>query len=176
LPDASWRLFGAALLWSGACVCPAQVPDASLKTIAILEFDLVDDQHELSPASVEYPRLAAIHEQLQNEFAQNGLYRVVDLRPAADLMKMHQSTSGLHECNGCELDIARSLQADRVLVGWVQKVSNLILNINIQIEDAATGAIVLNKSVDLRGNTDESWRRGISYIVRSMVEKHQVNL
>ena len=61
------------------------------------------------------------------------------------------------------------------LIGWVQKVSNLILNINIQIEDAATGAVLLNKSVDLRGNTDETWRRGVSYLVRSMVEKDQGN-
>jgi hypothetical protein len=104
------------------------------------------------------------------------VYRVIDLGPAAELMKMHQSRSQLRECNGCELDIARSLQADRVLIGWVQKVSNLIVNINIQIEDAASGSILLNKSVDLRGNTDESWRRGISYIVKSMVEKDQVNL
>ena len=89
---------------------------------------------------------------------------------------MAQSQSQLHECNGCELDIARSLHADRVLVGWVQKVSNLIVNINIQIEDAATGAVLLNKSVDLRGNTDESWRRGISYLVKDMIDKNQGNL
>jgi hypothetical protein len=60
-------------------------------------------------------------------------------------------------------------------VAGVQKVSNLILNINIQIEDAATGAVLLNKSVDLHGNTDETWSRGVSYIVRSMVEKGQGN-
>jgi len=153
----------------------SQEDGAGLKTIAILDFDLVDDQHELSPATVEYQRLAAIRDQLQDEFAKNGLYRIVDLGPAAEIIKMHQSRAQLHECNGCELDIARALHADRVLIGWVQKVSNLILNINIQIEDAATGAVLLNKSVDLRGNTDETWRRGISFLVKSMVEKTQGN-
>ena len=148
---------------------------AALKTIAILDFDLVDDQHELSPATVEYQRLGAIRDQLQDEFAKNGLYRIVDVGPVAEVIKMHQSKSQLHECNGCELDIARALHADRVLIGWVQKVSNLILNINIQIEDAATGAVLLNKSVDLRGNTDETWRRGISFLVKSMVENKQGN-
>ena len=174
--DTSLRLICAAMLWCGVSICHAQMHDADLKTIAILEFDLVDDQYELSPASVEYQRLTAIHNQLQDEFAKNGLYRVIDVGPAMELIKMHQSRSQLRECNGCELDIARSLQADRVLIGWVQKVSNLIVNINIQIEDAATGAILLNKSVDLRGNTDESWRRGVSYIVKSMIEKNQGNL
>ena len=90
-------------------------------------------------------------------------------------METHRSRTQLRDCNGCELDIGRALHADRVLVGWVQKVSNLILNINIQIEDTATGAVVLNKSVDLRGNTDESWRRGVAALVRSIVDKNQGN-
>ena len=160
-----------AALW----ICGLQAHGAELKTIAILDFDLVDDQHELSPATVEYQRLRAIRDQLQEEFAKHDLYRVVDLAPASGLMQKYQSATQLHACNGCELEIARSLHADRVLIGWVQKVSNLILNINIQIEDVATGAVLLNKSVDLRGNTDETWRRGASYLVRSMVEKGQGN-
>ena len=148
---------------------------AELKTIAILDFDLVDDQHEMSPATVEYQRLRAIRDQLQDEFGNNQLYRVVDLGPATALMKKYQSEMQLHACNGCELDIARLVHADRVMIGWVQKVSNLILNINIQIEDAATGTVLLNKSVDLRGNTDETWRRGVSFLVKSIVEKNQGN-
>jgi len=169
------RLACTAILCAALWISPAQAHAAELKTIAILDFDLVDDQHELSPATVEYQRLRAIRDQLQKEFAESGLYRVVDLGPASELIKKHQSEMQLHACNGCELDIARALHADRVLVGWVQKVSNLILNINIQIEDAATGTVLLNKSVDLRGNTDETWRRGVSSLVRSMVEKSQGN-
>lgn len=49
----------------------------------------------------------------------------------------------------------------------------LILNLNIEIKDVATGQLVYNKSVDLRGNTDESWLRGIRYMVNSIVEKKQ---
>jgi hypothetical protein len=174
--DIPLRLFCAVMLWSVGVICHAQMHGADLKSIAILEFDLVDDQHELSPATVEYLRLTAIHDQLGDEFEKNGLYRVVNVAPAAELIKMHQARSQLRECNGCEIDIARALQADRVLVGWVQKVSNLIVNINIRIEDVATGTVLLSKSVDLRGNTDESWRRGVTYIVKSMVEKNQGNL
>lgn len=153
----------------------ATVHAEELKTIAILDFELIDDQRDLAPATVEYGRLQRLREQLQEEFGRNRLYRVVDLAPAADLIKKHKSEQRLHECNGCEVEIARALSADRVLVGWVQKVSNLILNINIQIEDGKTGAVLLNKSVDLRGNTDESWRRGVAFLVRSMVEKGQGN-
>ena len=148
---------------------------AGLRTIAILDFDLVDDQHELSPATFEYQRLPAIRDQLQRALVDHDLYRVVDIAPAAAMIDAYRARTQLRDCNGCELDIGRALHADRVLIGWVQKVSNLILNINIQIEDVATGAVVLNKSVDLRGNTDESWRRGIAALVRSIIDKNQGN-
>ena len=61
------------------------------------------------------------------------------------------------------------------MTAWVQKVSNLILNVNIRIRDVRTDLVVVNKSVDIRSNTDESWTRGINYMVRSMVEKNQAN-
>ena len=60
-----------------------------------------------------------------------------------------------------------------MLTAWVQKVSNLILNLNIEVKDVSTGEVTLKKSVDIRGNTDQSWQRGISYMVRDMVEKKQ---
>ncbi len=52
----------------------------------------------------------------------------------------------------------------------MQKVSNLILNINVQIKDVPTGEMLYAKSVDLRSNTDQSWLRGIRYMVDSIAE------
>lgn len=149
-------------------VLPAQ--QMAAKTIAVLEFDLQDDQQPWAPATVEYGRLTAIREQLQQALAAQGIYRVVDVGPAAAMIDDYRSRMQLHACNGCELEIARVLHADRVLVGWVQKVSNLILNINIRIEDAGSGQVLLVRSVDLRGNTDETWRRGMAYLVRRLAE------
>jgi hypothetical protein len=51
--------------------------------------------------------------------------------------------------------------------GTVQKVSNLILNINVYMEDAESGTMKFARSVDIRGNTDESWRRGLDYLLRN---------
>ena len=169
------RLLGTTLLCALVSISPAQAQGGELLSIAVLDFELVDDQRDLAPATVEYQRLRAIRNQLEDELARNQLYRIVDVGPASALIRKYQAETQLHACNGCELEIARLLNVDRILVGWVQKVSNLILNINFQVEDAATGAVLLNKSVDLRGNTDETWRRGVSYLVRSMVEKGQGN-
>ena len=70
----------------------------------------------------------------------------------------------LHACNGCELDYGGALDADWVLVGWVQQVSNLILNLNVLVKDVETGALVAHGFVDLRGNSDESWTRATRYL------------
>ena len=48
----------------------------------------------------------------------------------------------------------------------VQKVSNLILNMNIYLRDVHTGHSSA-ASADMRGNTDESWSRAMSYLVRN---------
>ena len=164
----------AALLVSlGLIVTSHAGAQTTRQSIAVLDFDLIDDQKDMVPDTTLGPRLAAIRTQLAEALVRENLYTVVDNAPARALIDTSRTTQDLHACNGCELTIGKALGADRVMVGWVQKVSNLILNINLQIEDVATGRVVLNKSVDLRGNTDESWRRGIAFLVRDMVEKHQ---
>jgi hypothetical protein len=153
----------------------AVAADAALKTIAMLDFELIDDTGDTTKEQAQNARLIMISRQLRAEFSEKGLYTVLDNAPASGLIAELGNRFALHECNGCDVDIGRALKADRVLTAWVQKVSNLILNINIQIRDVGKDVVVLNKSVDIRGNTDESWSRGIRYMVRSMVEEHQGN-
>jgi hypothetical protein len=49
----------------------------------------------------------------------------------------------------------------------VQKVSNLILNINIRVSNAQSGQVLAAASADIRGNTDESWTRGVEWLVKN---------
>ena len=55
----------------------------------------------------------------------------------------------------------------------MQKVSNLILNINIYVRNVETGKMVSAASADIRGNTDQSWKRGVSYLVRNRLLKNR---
>jgi hypothetical protein len=154
-------------------LAPLVAGAAELPGLAVLPFELIDEQHELAPAHEEYARLPVIAQQLSDGLRSNGLYRVLDTTPVRPMIDDLAARQNLRDCNGCELEIGKALGADRVLVGWVQKVSNLILNINVRIEDVSSGATVLQKSVDIRGNTDDSWRRGVDALVRDMVEKGQ---
>lgn len=146
------------------------------KSAAVMDFQLVNEMKDYDSAEVtaaQENRLKMISDELRREFMERNLYRVVDNGKARDLIAKIKGTYDLHECHGCEIEIGKALQADRIVIAWVQKVSNLILNLNIEVTDVATGQMVYNKSVDLRGNTDVTWMRGIRYMVNSIVEKKQ---
>jgi hypothetical protein len=108
----------------------------------------------------ELARLQRLGQQLRDGL--RGRFTVVDVAPVRDRLSRVDSIRG---CNGCELDLARQLGAQQVAYGWVQKVSNLILNVNVVVEDADTGKTLHAESVDIRGNTDESWTRGLRYLL-----------
>jgi len=140
-----------------ALVAPAAAqPPAS---IAVFDFAL----NNTSPAPStpeELARLQRLGQQLRDGL--RSRYTVADVAPIRDRLERVDSIRG---CNGCELDLARQLGAQQVAYGWVQKVSNLILNVNLVVEDAGTGRTLHAESVDIRGNTDESWTRGLRYLL-----------
>lgn len=149
--------------------------DAPLKTIVLLDFELVDGTLDRAADEAQRERLKAISQALRQEFIDRRFYTVLDNTPAQAQIADLQGRFKLYDCNGCDAAIGRALGADRTLTAWVQKVSNLILNINVQIRDVQSGSIVLTRSVDIRGNTDVSWLRGVRYMTRSMEEKGQGN-
>jgi hypothetical protein len=153
----------------------AKAADTPLKSIVMLDFELIDPTLDRASDDAQRERLKKISSLLRQLFIDKGFYRVQDTAPQRAMIDDMRSRFKLYDCNGCAVDIGRALGADRVMTAWVQKVSNLILNINIQINDVASGQPLLNKSVDIRGNTDASWERGIRYMVRSMEEKGQGN-
>jgi hypothetical protein len=139
--------------------------------LALFDLELVDSslQGEMSgPDPAEEARLRMVQEELRVRLEESGRFQLVDTTPVADLV---EAAGVLWSCNGCEVKIARRLDADLALVGWVQKVSNLILNLNIVIRDTATREQVFASSVDIRGNTDESWRHGMRYLLDNRLLK-----
>ncbi len=143
-------------------LCIAAAPAiAAPQTVAVFNFDL----QNTSPAPSTPEEIARLHRldaQLSRELAEPGRYTVVDVAPVQSELANVASIRG---CNGCELGLARKAGAELAAYGWVQKVSNLILNINLVIEDATTGKKLRADSVDIRGNTDESWQRGLKYLL-----------
>lgn len=109
----------------------------------------------------ESARLALLEDEIARRFRSEG-FALADLTPAAAEI---ESTANPARCYGCEVRIARKLDASLVLVGEVQKVSNLILSMNLVLRRVPDGQIVRARAVDIRSNTDASWLRGIRYIM-----------
>ncbi|EPX76110.1 DUF3280 domain-containing protein [Salipiger mucosus] len=109
----------------------------------------------------ETARLAMLEEMVRDRFEAEG-FALVPLDPVAERL---ESTVNPAKCYGCDTRMAQTLEADYSLVGEVQKVSNLILSMNLQMREAGSGDMVRGRVVDIRSNTDESWSRGMRYIL-----------
>lgn len=73
------------------------------------------------------------------------------------------------ESNRRDTKIAAEMGAEYAILGQVQKTSNLILGINLYIRDAKTGATLRAGTVDMRGNTDESFQRAARYLLKNII-------
>lgn len=149
---------------------------ASPKSLVVLPFEVVDDTHRSSLAAADFAqdaRLQKITEALRQDVEQRGMYRVVDTGPVRERVAAVSSRQGFRSCEACALEIGRSLGAQRVAVGWVQTTADTPVNINLEVLDVRTGEILYTRAVDLRGNTDANWMRGVRYLVDAIAQKNQ---
>ncbi|HEY0801956.1 MAG TPA: DUF3280 domain-containing protein [Steroidobacteraceae bacterium] len=134
--------------------------------LAVFDFELVDTslQGEVDgPRADEQARLMRVGDQVRKQLTESGRFQLLDISP----VNAAAHGGNLQACGGCDVQYAQRLGADLAITGVVQKVSNLILNINIYLRDAHTGQLITAMSADFRGNTDESWSRATSYLVRN---------
>jgi hypothetical protein len=118
------------------------VADAGIATadegrrVAFFGFFLINTS--LQPTQpAEEKRLEMLDTILRDQLAGAGRFSFVAIPP--EVQKRAVVAPGIPNCNGCERDLAEKTGAEWVAWGTVQKVSNLILNINLYMEDVQTG-------------------------------------
>lgn len=115
----------------------------------------------------ETARIAMIQNFVANDLTERGF--ILSRPPAdavADILNPIRS-------NGADARIAREMGSEYVIAGEVQKVSNLIQSINLFIRDAETGQTLRAGSVEIRGNTDDAYRRGYSYLLKNVIFREE---
>jgi hypothetical protein len=158
---------------SGDPSSPAAARRETPLSAAVFKFELIDTSGDTTPANLQAQprRLDLITGILRDELARSGRYRIVPIRPeelAPDKSMRARAEGGYFSgCPGCDVEVARALGAQLSITGTVQKVSNLILNINVYVRDTKTGGLLAVHSVDIRGNTDDSWTRGVRYLIKN---------
>jgi Fe-S cluster biogenesis protein NfuA len=136
------------------------------QSVAVFDFELIDTSLEgaiRGARADEQERLARLSDQLRQLLRDSGRFSFVDITPIAS----EAQASNLQACGGCDMRLARRIGAELAITGTVQKVSNLILNMNIYVRDASSGATIVAMSADMRGNTDETWSRTLDWLVRN---------
>jgi PQQ-dependent catabolism-associated CXXCW motif protein len=146
--------------------------DGRLPVLAVLDLELTGDLGGPEFAAEHAERLKTESARLRQALEGTGLYRILDNSAAQDMIDTLKSQQAyLHDCNGCDLDVGRSLHADQVLVAWVDRVSGLILSLTYEIHEVQTGQIAARKSFDFRGDNNNAWNHAIDYMVRDLANK-----
>ncbi len=159
-------IFAAALI-GVAAVAPA-TPVFAAQKAAVFPFDLRDVQQEgevvpqLNPDDLK--RLKLVADELKSLMENSGNYEVVDL---SSMAKEVETASPFNKCNGCEADLAKRAGAEIAVTGFVDKISDALISLQVFARNAQTGELTKSMSAEVRGNTDELWLHGIRYLWRN---------
>lgn len=147
--------------------------------VAVMPFDLADQTAEAALTSDPYlvlsapkvspeeqQRLALAKDELTRLLAERLGYEPVDLSGLAGEIKQ---AAPFYKCDGCEVEIARKAGAELVVSGNIQKLSALILNLNMMMRDVASGDVRAMQTVPLRDNSDDGWLRGVRKVIEQQL-------
>lgn len=138
-------------------------PDGKVAFLGLVFLNTSAEVSSEKVAAEEAARLQLLTDLIETRFREEGL----DLLDISPIREELDGIANPANCYGCEVRMAAKLDADYVAVGVVQKVSNLILAMNLVMRDVETGTPVRQRVVDIRSNTDASWLRGMRYILKT---------
>lgn len=143
-------------------------PAAAVTKAVVMPFDFHDAQQDGEMFPQHNPddlkRLTLIADELRSLMEKDERYQVVDLSQKAEAI---EAASPFYKCNGCEVPIAKEAGADVVVTGYVDKLSNAVIQLQIVERDVATGKLTKTMSAGINGNTDELWLHGLRYLWRN---------
>jgi hypothetical protein len=156
------------LLLALACASGVQAQEKP-RPLKLAVFDMeLDDFTAGGPLAGETPeeterlkRMSALARRLLME---SGLFAPVEMGGAMD---SRAKDHWLRKCDGCEAEIARGLGADLSFLGYFRKISRMEQFLEIRVRDARTGELLNLSNTDLRNETDESWSRALTYLIKN---------
>ena len=159
-------VFPIVVAFAGPALAAPPVPvDSDLVFFGLTYLDTSTEGDILGDNPEETRRLEMLEDMVVDRFEAEG-YDFLDTAPEQERLDRIANPA---KCYGCDQRIGQALGADYILVGEVQKVSNLILSMNLQLRDVTDGTLVAGRSIEIRSNTDNSWRRGMNYLMKNAI-------
>jgi hypothetical protein len=143
----------------------AASPAAAVTKAAVFPFDFHDPQQDgqLIPENdpEDLRRTQLVTDELKTLMSKDSNYEVVDLSSKA---KEVEAASPFNKCDGCEVPIAKEAGADIAVTGYIDKLSNASIMLQIIARDTKTGKPTKTMSATINGNTDDLWLHGVRYL------------
>jgi hypothetical protein len=142
----------------------ADTGSAVLPGMAVVEFNYVDTSGEIRDQTGEHQkRLNTFMLALRQDIAAGGKYRMVAATCQPTPCQVGRAT--LTELQ----DAARQAGAKILLMGGIHKMSTLIQNARVLAVNVETNAVVFDRLVTFRGDTDEAWKRAEAFISKQII-------
>jgi fructose-1-phosphate kinase PfkB-like protein len=148
---------------------PSEAAEPDLVKIAVFDFELKDTSAGagiIGQDTSDDEHLRESTDEARRMLSASGHYSVVDTSGAAgDVI----SAGGIQYCNGCDGPLARKLGADRSMIGVFTRVSRTEYSLQVLVRDARTGAVVSNDITGLRMGANDSWPRGVKWLMNNRI-------
>ncbi|MEW8191466.1 MAG: DUF3280 domain-containing protein [Candidatus Thiodiazotropha endolucinida] len=154
-----------------ACfLSPAVSKGAQPERMVVLPFEIVDNT-PVPGGNIRHQKMLEkitgfIGERIDSE----GIFDVVSQQQVNDAVNTAQLGTYIRTCNHCEYDLAKMVEGDKVMIGWIYKMSTLILTMHIEVKDVESEKTVVSKAYDFRGDNEKAWLRAAKYMVRDLGE------
>ncbi|WP_292363943.1 DUF3280 domain-containing protein [Methylophaga sp. UBA1464] len=155
------------LMTSTAVVMAEDHQQHDYKTL-VLDILITGDSTVTGDKAENAEKIAKFSEHLRTELQDKTRFTIINDADSLEKVKSADEKQDLHNCNGCEITLAKELGAEMVIVPNVFRMSHLISTLHVEFKDVNTGKMIKRKSYDFRGNTDQAWERAIKYAMRDL--------
>ncbi|MET0109895.1 MAG: DUF2380 domain-containing protein [Candidatus Thiodiazotropha sp.] len=154
-----------------ACILsPAASNAAQRERLVVLPFEIVDNTPVPGGDARHEKMLETITGFIGEAIESEGIFDVVSQQRVSGAVNAARLGTYIHTCNHCEYDLAEMVEGDKVMIGWIYKMSMLILTMHIEVKDVETKKTLISKAYDFRGDNENAWLRAARYMVRDLAE------
>lgn len=167
---AQWAVVAAVLLAIFCVGLPTTTYAAQGERLVVLPFEIVDNTPVPGGDDRNQKMLNKLTNYIGQSINEEGIFDVVTQTEVNDTVGRARLGTYIHTCNRCEYDLAKQVAGDKVMIGWIYKMSMLILTMHIEIKDVASEKTLISKAYDFRGDNEKAWLRAAKYMVRDLGE------
>jgi hypothetical protein len=159
------------LYWT---ISPVYADARQIDKIAVLPFEIVDNTPVPGGEARNDKMLEKLTRYITDAIEKEGIFQVVPHASVEEVVEDAQLGTYIRNCNRCEFDLAREMKSDKVMTGWIYKMSILVLTMHIEIKDVGSEKTLIKKAYDFRGDNEKAWLRAAKYMVRDLRQMMQM--